>query len=397
MRSLEATIPTNQETLLQASVHGKAAVQGGERILQCTTCHNAHGIRRVRDRLSPVHPLNVVKTCAGCHANAQYMRSYNPATPVDQLEKYRSSTHGALHAKGDSKVAECASCHGSHGVFAADDVRSTVFPTNLPATCAACHSDAEYMKDRDIPTDQMEQYRASTHGKALLERSDLGAPACNDCHGNHAATPPGIESISKVCGTCHTLNDELFSASKHKRAFDELGLPECETCHGNHSIVNATNALLGVEPTAVCTQCHESGEEGKGFMFAKGIRLVVDSLDSAYETSVMLVAEANQKGMEVGDAEFRLREARQSRLEARTVIHSFDEEKTLAVLQKGLATTGAVTTGAREAIEEYYFRRAGLGVATLIITVLALSLYAYVRRLEKSQAQTEPQKRSTSS
>jgi hypothetical protein len=161
--------------------------------------------------------------------------------------------------------------------------------------------------------------------------------------------------------------------------------------------VNATNALLGVEPTAVCTQCHESGEEGKGFMFAKGIRLVVDSLDSAYETSVMLVAEANQKGMEVGDAEFRLREARQSRLEARTVIHSFDEEKTLAVLQKGLATTGAVTTGAREAIEEYYFRRAGLGVATLIITVLALSLYAYVRRLEKSQAQTEPQKRSTSS
>jgi predicted CXXCH cytochrome family protein len=324
------------------------------------------------------------------------MRSYNPATPVDQLEKYRTSAHGLLNAKGDSKTAECSSCHGSHGVFAADDVRSTVFPRNLPGTCASCHSDVEYMKDRDVPTDQMELYETSVHGKALLERSDLAAPACNDCHGNHAATPPGIESISKVCGTCHTLNDELFSASKHKRAFDELGLPECETCHGNHGIVHATNALLGVEQDAVCSQCHESGEEGNGFEFARGIRLAVDSLDMAYESSVNLVEEAKQRGMEVGEAEFRLRDARQSRLEAKTVIHTLDEEKTRSVLLKGLATTRSVSASAQGAIDEYYFRRAGLGVATLIITVLALSLYVYIRRLEKSQARMDSRKHGTS-
>jgi len=35
------------------------------------------------------------------------------------------------------------------------------------------------------------------------------------------------------------------------------------------------------------------------------------------------------------------------------------------------------------AIHEYYFRRFGLVVATLIITLLAVSLYLYVRRLER--------------
>jgi uncharacterized membrane protein YukC len=37
-------------------------------------------------------------------------------------------------------------------------------------------------------------------------------------------------------------------------------------------------------------------------------------------------------------------------------------------------------------VQEFYFRRIGLGVATLIITVLAVSLYVYVRRIERRQA-----------
>jgi predicted CXXCH cytochrome family protein len=385
MRSMGSELPTHQGALLRASVHGVASTRGGERIVQCTTCHASHGIRPSRDHRSPVHPLNVTMTCARCHANPGYMRSYDPSIPVDQLEKYRTSRHGLLNAKGDAKAAECASCHGSHGIFAADDARSTVFPANLPATCAVCHSDQEYMKGRDIPTDQMDQYRSSTHGRALLERNDLAAPACNDCHGNHAATPPGIESISKVCGTCHVLNEQLFSESRHKTAFDELGLPECETCHGNHEIVDATHALLGTEEPAVCSQCHVQGEENAGFAFAQRIRFLVDSLDRVSENAMNLVEEAEQKGMEVSEARFRLREARQSRLEARTVIHSFNEEKTDSVLSRGLTTTHSVYEDAQAAIDEYYYRRVGLGVATLIITVLGVSLYVYIRRLEKAQ------------
>ena len=89
-----------------------------------------------------------------------------------------------------------------------------------------------------------------------FKKNDIGAPACNSCHGNHAATPPGVESISKVCGTCHALNAELFSSSPHKKAFDQQNLPECETCHGNHEIIIASDKLLGIAPEAVCSKCH---------------------------------------------------------------------------------------------------------------------------------------------
>ena len=83
------------------------------------------------------------------------------------------------------------------------------------------------MKEYDIPTNQYEEFTKSVHGVDLLEKHDLSAPACNSCHGNHGAIPPGVESISEVCGTCHALNAELFQASPHKKAFDEHNYPEC--------------------------------------------------------------------------------------------------------------------------------------------------------------------------
>ena len=187
MRRYGSRLPTNQWENLQASVHGKLSTTGKERILQCTTCHSAHGIVSVKNPASPVSPLHVVKTCTQCHANAAIMRSYNPSMPVDQLDKYRTSVHGIRNAKGDPHTAECASCHGSHDIRSAKDVKSKVYATNIPATCAHCHSDAGLMKSYKIPTDQFEKFSKSVHGIALLQKNDVSAPACNSCHGNHGA------------------------------------------------------------------------------------------------------------------------------------------------------------------------------------------------------------------
>jgi predicted CXXCH cytochrome family protein len=385
MKALGASIPTNQMQMLQSSVHGKLSTTGKERIAQCTTCHGAHGILAVQNPASPVHPLKVTVTCAQCHNNAGYMRAYNPSLPVDQLEKYRTSVHGTLNAKGDAKVAQCASCHGSHDVLPANDVKSKVYPVNLPATCSGCHSNAEYMKQYKIPTTQYEEYAKSVHGIALLQKHDLGAPACNRCHGNHGAVPPGVESISKVCGTCHALNAELFSSSPHKRAFDERGLPECETCHGNHEIIAATNELLGVTSDAVCSNCHSEEDNAKGYRVAMTMRMLTDSLETMENRSRALVHDAEQKGMEIAEAKFKLRDVRQARLEARTTVHAFNEDKFREVVAGGFATAGVVTQEAQHAVDEYYFRRIGLGISTLIITVLAISLYLFIRRMEQSQ------------
>ncbi|MCX6122193.1 MAG: cytochrome c3 family protein [Ignavibacteriales bacterium] len=385
MKSFGSSLPTNQWEFLQTSVHAKLSLKGKEHIVQCITCHNAHGIVSVKNPSSPVYPLNVVKTCTRCHADIALMRSYNPSLPVDQLEKYRTSIHGKRNAKGDAKTAACANCHGSHDIRSAKDVKSKVYASNLPGTCAACHSNVDYMKPYKIPTDQYEKYAKSVHGVALLQKHDQGAPACNSCHGNHGAMPPGVESISKVCGTCHALNADLFSSSPHKKAFDDRKLPECETCHGNHEIIAATDKLLGVTRDAVCSRCHGEHLNVKGYQAAKNMRGSIDSLEAQEQRVRSLVDEAEQKGMEISEAKFKLRDVRQARLQSRTMVHAFNEGKFREIVDNGIKVSSVIAEEATAAIQEYYFRRFGLVISTLIITLLAISLYLYVRRLEKKQ------------
>ncbi len=385
MRRYGSQLPTNQWEDLQTSVHGKLATNGREHIVQCITCHSAHGIVHVKDAASPVYPLNVVKTCTKCHANATYMRTYNPSIAVDQLDKYKTSVHGMRNAKGDAHTAECASCHGSHDIRSAADLKSKVYPTNIPSTCAHCHSDSDLMKKYGIPSDQYVKFARSVHGIALLQKNDVSAPACNSCHGNHGAAPPGVESVSKVCGTCHALNADLFSSSPHKKAFDDRKLPECETCHGNHEILAATDSLLGVAPGALCGKCHKGDDNSLGYKVALAMRQLADSLKDAELKGRNLVDEAEQKGMEISEAKFKLRDVRQARLQSRTMVHSFNEQKFGDVVHKGLAVAVLVSGEGQSAIDEYYFRRIGLGVATIIITILATSLYLLIRRIERKQ------------
>jgi hypothetical protein len=385
MASFGVSIPTGQWEKLLNSVHGKMIGKDGNHVVQCTTCHGNHGVARVKTPASPVYPTNVVATCTKCHASAAFMRTYNPSLAVDQLEKYRTSVHGMKNAAGDIKPAECASCHGSHDILPPTDVKSHVYPTNLPSTCAHCHSDKKYMAQYGIPTDQYDKYSRSVHGVALLQKHDLGAPGCNGCHGNHGAVPPGVSSISNVCGTCHAINAELFAASPHKPAFDKLNMPECETCHSNHEILPVTKAMLGIQRGEVCGTCHTTVDNPRGYAAAVTIHALVDSLDAADSVATLLVEEAEQKGMEIGEAKFRLRDVRQSRMESRTVIHAFSVDKFRPVVEKGMGLAAKSRQDAEEAIKEYYFRRTGLGIATLIITVLAVALYVLIRRLERAQ------------
>jgi len=113
------------------------------------------------------------------------------------------------------------------------------------------------------------------------------------------------------------------------------------------------------------------------------MKQMIDSLDSSAKNDSALVQEAEQKGMEVGDALFKLRDAHQARLESRTMVHSFDEAKFNKTVDKGLKVTAEVKAEAEAAIHEYYFRRIGLGISVLIISFLALLLYLFIRRLEK--------------
>ncbi len=379
---------TGQLDALTKSVHGKSSSQEGERIIQCTTCHGNHGIKHVRESASTVSPKNIVAVCSKCHSDANYMKQYNPSLPVDQLEKYRTSIHGKLNASGDLHVAECASCHGSHNIQKAQEATSQVNAFNIPTTCAKCHSNADYMKRYNISTDQFDDFSSSVHGVALLNKHDAGAPSCNDCHGNHGAVPPGVSSISNVCGTCHAINSQLFSKSIHKKIFDEQKLPECETCHSKHDIQPPTESLLSVGENTVCGKCHSETKAPKGFQGAIFMMRLIDSLKSMENLSASMINEAEQKGMEISEAKFKLRDVRQARLESRTMVHSFDLKQFDEVINKGLAITNTTKLEAEAALNDYYFRRWGLGISTLIITLLVFGIFIYIRRIERSDKST---------
>jgi len=100
------------------------------------------------------------------------------------------------------------------------------------------------MRPYGLPTDQLTKYLRSVHGAALLERQDIAAPACNDCHGNHGATPPGVQSVANVCGQCHGREAQLFRASFKKELLDAMEVAECTVCHGNHLIFHPTPEMF---------------------------------------------------------------------------------------------------------------------------------------------------------
>jgi len=365
----------------QADIHGKNGIT-------CTDCHGGNSTSMDYEvAMSPAagfrgkpKPKDIPELCGKCHANPDYMKQYDPGLRVDQLTEYHTSQHGQLLKKGDTKVAQCVSCHGAHGIYPANVPLSSVYPVNVPETCGKCHADEKYMADYNIPTDQYAQYKTSVHGRDLLEKKDLGAPACNDCHGNHGATPPGLTSIARVCGTCHVNNQKLFQKSVHKKIFDMMDMPECITCHGNHGIQVPSDSMIGTTEKSICMECHGQGDAG--YIVAQTMSNAIDSLKQIYHHSEDLIQQASEKDMDVSDLKFELRDVRQNLIQTRTMIHSFDTTQVLDIQQKGMKVGTDLVASAKDLISEYYFRRKGLVVFTLVITILAVLLYIKIRQLD---------------
>jgi hypothetical protein len=165
--------------------------------------------------------------CGECHADVARMNPYGLRT--DQLAAYWTSGHGrALKERGETRVAVCVDCHGSHGILKPSEATSTTHPLNVPKVCAKCHADKALMAEFELPIAVVDEYRHSVHGE-LLAGGDTGAPHCATCHGNHAAAPPGVASVGAVCGKCHQHAANFFATSVHSQ------LPEfhgCVQCHG---------------------------------------------------------------------------------------------------------------------------------------------------------------------
>lgn len=373
-----ATSPT------QAMAHDIHAQRG----VGCAECHG--GDPAASDQAAAMDPARgfigrparqtIPSLCARCHADPAYMRKYNPNLPTDQYAKYLTSQHGKRLATGDHDVAVCTSCHEAHGIRPKKDPLSPVYATNIPGTCATCHTDATLMERHGLPVTQHWEYAQSVHGQALLVRGDRAAPHCASCHGSHEASRPGVIAIGNVCAQCHGLTRDLFAKSRHKSAHEALGLPECEVCHGKHLILKPTDAMLGTEPGALCIQCHEPGSAG--YAGAAQMRAAIERLKGQLGGAGQVVRRAADVGMDMADVEYELHEAEAKLTQARTYVHAFDPSAMAPIVEDGAEQARRAEAQGHRAIQEFLFRRRGLWVTLGILALVLAGLWLMIRRLE---------------
>jgi cytochrome b subunit of formate dehydrogenase len=255
------------------SIHGQAAASGDAQAPKCVSCHGeVHRVQTSGDASSPVAKRNVADTCATCHSNPEFLASHKIpfAHPV---ELYRQSVHGRLIASGNEKAAVCSDCHGSHGIFPAQDARSKINHWNLPSTCGQCHSEIA------------KTYLESVHGEAM-KAGVRDAPVCSDCHGEHLILEPSqagsLVNASRVslatCGRCH--GDERLAlrynlpadrVPSYADSYHGLALrsgsqrvANCASCHGVHNIYRSSDPRSTVNAanlSKTCGNCHAGAGE----------------------------------------------------------------------------------------------------------------------------------------
>jgi len=284
------------------------------------------------------------------------------------------------------------SCHTAHGILGPRSPRSSVYPQKIPYTCGGCHADADYMagyrgaNGEPLPTDQLKEFQTSVHGRALLDRGDLGAPACNDCHGNHAAKPPEISSIAEVCRTCHASNGELFDGSRHKRAFERHGWPECETCHGNHAISAADDSMLSESSSPLCYDCHRehAADNPNCEETARYFYLSITSLAREDKELQGLIDPLARRGLDVDPLTATVGELQDVLRHSRSQIHAFDRGEFAPLATRGQELVDRARKLVTQADEEQRFRRNGLLVAVGIMVFLVAVIYLKIRQIESN-------------
>jgi len=230
------------EAQFAASIHAKHL---------CTSCHS--------DITEVPHPDNFTAkpvSCAQCHRV--------------ETEIYRNSDHGRAIHQGVPEAASCKDCHGSnHYLLNYRDPKSPVFRANIPQTCARCHANTAEMEKFNLrQRSPIVSYEKSVHGLALLEKKEMNAAVCTDCHGSHdlhKSTNPVSklywQHVPDTCGKCHENVEQTYMRSVHGSAVKRgaRDAPVCTDCHGEHTIAAVKLATSRVAPANIpetCGQCH---------------------------------------------------------------------------------------------------------------------------------------------
>ena len=281
--------PVTRPLLEPLSVRLEADDTHARRGFGCVDCHGGNAAATdanaahdpARGYRAVPRGAAIIATCARCHSDGSFMRTFAPAQRIDQAAEYTTSVHGKRLAAGDPKVATCANCHGAHGVRNCQRCEvarlraqrgGDLRPLSRESGTHGQLQDSGRTPCRPINT---ENYQKSVHFDALRKKQDLSAPTCNDCHGNHGASPPGIGAVTNVCGTCHAVFADRFASSPHKEVLDR----GCVRWGSNHDILEPSDTMLGMGAGAICSTCHDGDERGKGGHRHAGVNRLAPHVD----------------------------------------------------------------------------------------------------------------------
>jgi hypothetical protein len=367
----------------EQKVEYKGSIHDKKRIL----CHDCHGgdptsldeeasMSKRAGFVGKPTKKRLTFLCGNCHADRKRMKPFG--IPAHQLEDYKTSQHGiALLERNDPNAATCTDCHGTHRIFLSDNPLSMVFPTNLPHTCAECHSDKELMDRYNLPSNTFEEYSQGIHGVYLLEKKDRSAPTCARCHGNHGALPPGVTEVEHVCGQCHITALDYFDQSPHLAAMKRREMAQCISCHEHHRTHKANVDMLG----PVCTNCHD--EASGGYKRGQQIKTLIVEVQEEINQAESVIAEAKLKGVDVTEDEVALERAKSSLLQAIPAIHALN----LALVEENSVPAKSLASDIKlrihEVLESFRLRKVALGFVWLFILFSVTVLYMKKRRADR--------------
>ncbi|MEW6456513.1 MAG: cytochrome c3 family protein [Acidobacteriota bacterium] len=121
-------------------VHGKDFVKGIKDVPVCTDCHGEHEILSHLQNKSLVYATKVAENCSKCHDDETLSREFG--LPSYRMKTYLGSYHGIASEYGETRVANCASCHDYHNIRPSNDPKSSIYLDNIPSTCGKCHPKA---------------------------------------------------------------------------------------------------------------------------------------------------------------------------------------------------------------------------------------------------------------
>jgi cytochrome b subunit of formate dehydrogenase len=257
----EISAPDNDGKMQPLLAIHKAKIEKGVHSdVACVACH-----KEITDSKAPHKKSATPKPdCATCHRDLwETVKAQGLTTEkarlgivVQNADAYKESFHAKSAGKSGVK-ASCDDCHDTHyfNIPPRGTSKRTQWHLTIPDTCGAkCH------------TDVLDEYKASIHGAEVMEKHNLKAAVCTDCHTTHditkASQDPFKLAITLRCGNCHEENYLSYGNTYHGQVA-RLGYAytaKCYDCHGSHGILKVNDPKSTVHPDnrlETCKQCHD--------------------------------------------------------------------------------------------------------------------------------------------